>query len=79
MIYGRFGDVVEVVRMGTLDDVVLLEEREPDRQDREAIKNGSYVVVRRDNGIERLYHLAYLKADNGFAEIQVAISKLETK
>jgi hypothetical protein len=44
-IYGRFGDVVTIVRMGTLEDVKTLNGRKPDKQDREAVENGSYVVV----------------------------------
>lgn len=77
MIYGRFGGEVELVRVGTLDDVRSLDGRKPDKQDREAIDNGSYVVVRRrDDGKEQLYHLAYLRADGGSLEISAAIEQL---
>jgi hypothetical protein len=74
MIYGRFGDAVTIVRMGTLDDVKTIDGRKPDKQDREAVEIGSYVVVRQDNGKERLYHLAFLRADGGSKEINEAIA-----
>lgn len=71
-IYGRTGQVVEIVRIGTIDDVKALDGRKADKQDRDAIKAGSYVVVS-DGGKERLYHLAFLRADGGSQEIAAAI------
>jgi hypothetical protein len=76
MIYGRFGDVVTIVRRGTLEDVKLLDNRQPDVVDRDCVRNSSYVVVKQDDGEERLYLLGYLKADNGIAEIQDALEKV---
>lgn len=80
MIYGRFGDPVRILRTAVLEDVKRLEGRRPDRQDREAIKNGSYVVVagadvpgQRGDPAERLYHQAFLRADRGAVEIGEAI------
>jgi hypothetical protein len=75
-IYGRTGDVVTIVRVGTLDDVQTLERRTPDKMDRDAIEFGSYLVVRQDDGKERLYHEAYLRADGGSLEIVKAVARL---
>jgi len=72
MIYGRFGNPVTIKRRGTLDDVRKLDGRKPDKQDREALALGSYVVVECD-GKERLYHLAFLRADGGIREIDAAM------
>jgi hypothetical protein len=77
MIYGRFGDVVTIVRVGTLEDVSKLDGRKPDKQDRENVKNGGYVVVRFDDGSEQLCHQAFLRADEGQREISRAIESLE--
>lgn len=75
-IYGRTGDVVTIVRRAVIADVKALEGRTPDKQDREALKNDSYVVVRNEDGKKRLYHLAYLRADGGSREITDTIEKL---
>ena len=75
-IYGRFGDTVTLVRKGTLEDVQGLDRRKPDKKDREAVTAGSYVVVRQDDGKERLYHQAFLRADDGAQEISKAIEAL---
>jgi len=76
MIYGRFGEECEIVRKATLADVRKLDNRKPDAQDKEALKNGSYVVIRFPGDVERLYHLAFLRADGGSLEISEAIAKL---
>jgi hypothetical protein len=79
MLYGRFGGEVEIVREGTLDDVRKLDGRKPDKQDRDAIANGSYVVIRhvvpatQDGMRETLCHLSYLRADGAFPEIVEAM------
>jgi hypothetical protein len=73
MIYGRFGGTVTIIRTAVLADVQKLDGRKPDKQDREALENGSYVVVRDEDGKERLYHQAYLHADGGCREISEAI------
>jgi hypothetical protein len=76
MIYGRFGNQVRVLRYATTDDVKKLDGRKPDKQDREAIKSGSYVVVAdADSGKERLYHQAFLRADRGSVEITEALEQ----
>lgn len=76
-IYGRTGDVVTIVRRAVLADVRRLEKRNPDKQDREALKNGSYVIVK-SFGEERLYHMAFLRATAGYGEIEDAIKAAET-
>ncbi len=83
MIYGRFGNKVEIVRVGTLDDVRKLDKRKPDRQDRDAIEVGSYVVTRSLDSEDksdklRLHHVAYLKADGGWKEIHARIEELDS-
>lgn len=78
MIYGRFGDELTLVRRGTLADVQNLDGRTPDDRDRQNIEHGVYVVARaNDNGKEYLYHLAYLRADDGIAEIETALNALD--
>lgn len=82
MIYGRFGDPCTIVRVATLDDIRKLDRREPDKQDREALANGSYVVVQFNDAQatgERahvLYHQAFMRADGGSREITAAIEAL---
>ncbi len=65
--------------MGTLDDVKTLDQRKPDKQDRAAVESGGYVVVREEDGRERLYHQAYMRADGGAREIGAAIEVLGAK
>jgi hypothetical protein len=72
MIYGRWGQEVRVIRYAVLSDVARLDKRKPDKDDREALKNKSYVVVS-DSGTERLYHLAFLRATDGLSEILAAL------
>jgi len=74
MIYGRFGNPVTIRRMAKISDVQDLDQREPDRQDREAIKNHAYVVVSTGGGKLRLYHVAYLRADGDSIEIDAVIN-----
>ena len=78
-IYGRFGDKVTIVRMGTLDDVRHMDKRRPDKIDREAIANGSYVVTKAEEGEGEmcLHHLAYLRADDGLPEIMREVRKVK--
>jgi hypothetical protein len=79
-IYSQWGGEVKIVRLGTLEDVKTLDYRKPDKRDREAVKLGSYVVARSvEDGKERLYHLAYLRADGGAKTIDAAIKSLTTK
>lgn len=78
MIYGRFGNPVTIRRLAILEDVKLLDKRTPDKADRQAIKQGSYVVICENDTHElRLYHLAYLRADGGSLEIADAIKATE--
>lgn len=75
-IYGRVGQRVIIQRLGTLKDVSKLDGRKPDKQDREAVKLNAYVVVseaERDDGKLRLYHIAFLRADDGAREIGAVI------
>lgn len=76
MIYGRFGDPVTLVRMGTLKDVRELDRRKPDAQDKKCVAAGSYVVTRHEDGSEHLHHLAYLRADDGLKELIEAVAAL---
>jgi hypothetical protein len=76
VIYGPTGDVVTIARRAVLADVQLLAGRKPDKQDRECLANDSYIVVRQDDGKERLFLLAYLRADGGSLEITAAIDAL---
>lgn len=71
-IYGRTGQAVTILRVGTLEDVKKLDGRKPDKQDKHNVKYGGYVVAL-DDGKERLYHQAFLRADNGAVEIGRAI------
>lgn len=81
-IYGQFHseefpNVVTIERMAKLEDIKRLDGRKPDKVDREAIKLGSYVVIKegdgRNAGEERLYHIGRLRADGGWTEISLAI------
>ena len=76
MIYGRFGGTVTILRTAVLADVQRLDERKPDKKDKEALKLGAYIVVRSDDK-ERLYHQAYLRADGGSVEIGKAIEEAD--
>lgn len=76
MIYGRFGQEVEVVRVAILVDVKRLDHRKPDKADRDAIRNGFYVVIRLlEDKKEQLYHKGLLRADGGLREIDEAITR----
>lgn len=75
-VYGRTGDVVTINRLATIEDVEKHEGREADTQDLEALENGSYVIVTQDDGSERLYHQAFLRATNGSVEIGQVIDAL---
>ena len=75
-IYGRWGQEVEVVRLGTLDDVRELDKREPDDEDRRAIELEAYVVTRdKDTGQLVLHGLPYLRAEGGLGEILDALDE----
>lgn len=76
MIYGRFGDEVQILREGTIEDVKTLDKRKPDKQDRDCLESCSYVVVLDSWGFERLYHLGFLRADGGFTEVVEAMRKV---
>jgi hypothetical protein len=76
MIYGRFRNPVTIKRRAVLGDVKVLDGRKPDKQDSEALANGSYVVVD-DAGKERLYHLAFLRYDGDHDEISAALERLD--
>ena len=75
-IYNRFGEEVTIVRMGTLKDVESLDGRKADSDDRIAVKNGSYVVVKTSDGKLQLMHQAYMRATEGSVEISKALRAL---
>jgi hypothetical protein len=78
VIYSRFGMPVTIERKAnSVADVRNFDHRKPDQVDRDAIRNGSYVIVRFEDGKRQLYHLAYLRADGGIAEIMAAILDTE--
>ena len=87
-IHGRFWaddfpNLLTIERMAVIEDVKRLDKRRPDKVDREAIKLGSYVVVKSHDGTragqEELYHIGYLKADGGWTEIHEAIEAAKAK
>lgn len=72
-IRARFGDPIEFVRIATIDDVKAFEGRKPDKQDRERIAETYFVVARYlDNGKEFLADVAFLRATDGWTEIDRA-------
>jgi hypothetical protein len=76
MIYGRMGGKIRLVRVGTAKDAAL-DHRKPDMHDRERARIGYLMVGRfvREDGTEsedRLFDLAFLRADNGWDEIKQA-------
>lgn len=80
MIYGRTGLPVKIARAATIADVEKLDGRKPDKRDREAIRCGCYLVCTypdHPEAGERLYHIGFLKADRGAAEISEAIRALD--
>lgn len=73
MIYGRMGGVVRLLRMAKPADAKL-DNRKPDKQDRERCKIGYLMVGRfvHEDGSEsedRLFDLALLRATDGWVEI----------
>lgn len=83
MIYGRWHstqdpDAVTILRIATIGDVKKLERPRPNKTAKEAIERGSYVVVLED-GKERLYHQALLRADDGAREIPTILDALTAK
>jgi hypothetical protein len=76
-IYGRFGDALTIVRRAVEADVQKFNGQKADDRDRQALANDQYFIVKyADNGKEDLYHIGYLKADNGAQEIMAAIEAL---
>lgn len=77
-IYGRFGAKVTILRKAVLADVQKLDNRKPDKQDKERIELGMLLVVDLQ-GAERLYDYVYLRADGACQEIDAAITATEAK
>lgn len=84
-IHDRFGFTVQILRLATPEDVLKLERRKKlDKQDREYLKQGSYLVtkdVASPNGKpmedpESLNLIFFLRADGGLKEIQETIEAL---
>ena len=74
MIYSRFGAPCIILGTASAEDFRRHERYRPNKQDREAIALGSYVVcLFPSDGKARLQHLAYLRADGGSLEIADAI------
>ncbi|REK40902.1 MAG: hypothetical protein DWQ20_00810 [Actinobacteria bacterium] len=73
-IYGRFGSEVRVLGYATGRDIVQLEGRKLDQQDRNALAIGSYVLCQRvEDGARVVQHQAYMRADDGAREIGKAL------
>jgi len=69
-IYGRWGNKVQIVRRAKAKDFQALDNHKPNKLERAGLSIGSFWVVRgEDDEKERLYHLAFLRADGAFAEI----------
>jgi hypothetical protein len=85
MIYGRFGDEIEIVRVAVLADVKRLDKRKPDKHDKQRVADGCYIVTRSKSaddpfgGDERLHDICYMRADGGFKEITEAIRRLSAQ
>lgn len=78
MIYGRMGGEVEVLRYATEDDVRRLDPP-LDKEARTNLANRSWVVIKflngKIDGVERITHLGYLRADGGISEILDALGR----
>jgi hypothetical protein len=76
MICSRMGLPVTVLRVASVKDFREIERREPDPHEREAIDHASLLVIRFSNdGKERTYHRADLKADGGSIEVNAALGR----
>jgi len=79
-IYDRWGTGLKILNVATADDVERLEKRKLDAYDRTALRERTYVVARDENALgshtDRIFHLMYLRADGGLAEIQDEIARL---
>lgn len=73
MIYARFGEPITVVRYATKADVLALDPPF-DAEAQKNLKHKSWVVIRFEDGSERISHLAYLRADDGLKEILAVIA-----
>lgn len=71
-IYARFGETVTVLRHATKEDVLRLDPPY-DAEAKKNLANKSWVVIRFEDGMERISHLAYLRADDGSREISKAL------
>lgn len=78
MIYSRFGSKTTIVRPATIGDVETLDNRKSDSHDQKRIECGMLAVgfFTYDDGKadskERLLECAFLRADNGILEIDIA-------
>jgi hypothetical protein len=75
-IESRFGEPVTVLRYATKADVLKL--NPPfDAEAKKSLANKSWVVIRFEDGREKISHLAYLRADDGLVEIMNAVRAIE--
>lgn len=72
-IYGRAGQRVVIQRLATQEDVRKLEGRKPDKRDKDALKLNALVVASEPDDELSLYHIAFLRADHGAAEIGAVV------
>lgn len=75
-IYARFGETVTVLRYATKADVLKLDPPF-DAEAKKNLANKSWVVIQFEDGMERISHLAYLRADDGSKEITNALRGAE--
>lgn len=75
-IYARFGEPVTVLRYATKADVLKMDPPF-DAEAKKALANKSWVVIQFEDGIERISHLAYIRADGGLREIMDAVRATE--
>jgi hypothetical protein len=79
-IYDKWSYQLKILNIATAEDVERLEGRTPDEHDLNALRLEAYVVARNADALsshtDRIYHIAYLRADGGIAEILDEIEKL---
>lgn len=75
-VYARFGETVKVLRYATKADVLKLDPPF-DAEAKKNLVNKSWVVIEFEDGMERISHLAYLRADGGSKEIVAALGYVE--
>lgn len=77
MIYSRFGSVITLKRLATIEDVKTFENRRADKQDKErTAEHCRFIATFADDGKDRLVDVSFLHADDGIREIATAVRAL---